>query len=519
MRRLLLLISILFVAAPAHAEWWEARTDHFIIYSQDDERDTREFATQLERYDNALRSLQSTKFEPITADWQRVTIFRFGNTDDIGRLAHAPAAGFYRPELTPVAFTPVKDSMELGSITARYRDSRTDLDPKSVLFHEYAHHFMFKYFPAGYPSWYIEAFAETLATIDLKPDGTFHVGNPPNWRADALFHSMMTVTPKSLLASTAKPDFEDWYGYYTVGWLMNHYLTFEPTRRGQLQTYLKLVDSGVPSAQAATQAFGDLDKLDHEIGSYKSKGRLYGADVRPANTAPPRVTMRKLSDDQEAAVRVELRSKAGVLRSEAGGVASDARGTAAKYPNSYPVQIALSEAEFDAENLQAAEAAADRAIQLRPDGVEGLIAKGRALVERGKKEKNKQLLAAARIPLAKAHDEDPHHPAPLLYNYLSYFYAGERVPENALVGLEQAYLAAPHYSDLRLILSRQLLSERKGDLARDILLPLALSPHESKSQKNLHGVIELIEAKKLPEAYTALATEMARQEDEAKKGD
>ena len=59
MRRLILLASVLFVSAPAHAEWWEARTDHFIIYSQDGERDTRKFATELERYDNALRSLQS----------------------------------------------------------------------------------------------------------------------------------------------------------------------------------------------------------------------------------------------------------------------------------------------------------------------------------------------------------------------------------------------------------------------------------------------------------------------------
>ena len=117
-----------------------------------------------------------------------------------------------------------------------------------------------------------------------------------------------------------------------------------------------------------------------------------------------------------------------------------------------------------------------------------------------------------------AHYVDRRHPAPLLYNYLSYFYAGGPIPEDALVGLEQAYLAAPHYGDLRLILSRQLLSERKGDLARDILLPLALNPHVSKTRKNLHGVIELIEAKKISEAYTALATEMAREEEEAKKG-
>ena len=518
MRRILVLVAFLFFAAPANAEWWEARTDHFVIYSQDSESSTRDFASQLERYDNALRSLQSTKFEPITADWQRVTIYRFGDIDDIGRLAHAPGvAGFYKPELAPVEFTPVRDSKNLGSIV--HRDSRTDLDPRSVLFHEYAHHFMFQYFPAGYPSWYVEAFAETLATIDLKPDGSFHLGNPPQYRSDDLFHSMMTVTPQSLLASTSKPDFEDFYAYYSVGWLMNHYLTFEPSRKGQLQTYLRLVNEGVPSGDAARKAFGDLGKLNDEIIRYKNRGKLYGADVRPANAAPPHVTMRKLSDDEEAAMRIKVRSKAGVTHAEAGNVAADARDAARKYPNSYPVHLALAEAELDAEHLEASEAAADRAIQLQPEGIEGLIAKGQALLERGKKGKDKQLLTQARTWLAQAHDVDPHHPAPLLYNYLSYYYSGGIIPEDALVGLEQAYLAAPHYGDLRLILSRQLLSEKKGDLAREILLPLALNPHVSKVRKNLHGVVELIEAKKIDAAYTALAQEMAREEDEAKKGD
>jgi tetratricopeptide (TPR) repeat protein len=413
----------------------------------------------------------------------------------------------------------VRDSKELGSITARYRDSRTELDPKSVLFHEYAHHFMFKYFPAGYPSWYIEAFAETVATIDLKPDGSFHVGNPPNWRSDALFGGMMLVTPQRLLASTTKPDGEEWYGYYTVGWLMNHYLTFEPSRKGQLQTYLRLVNEGVPSGDAARKAFGDLDKLGNEIGRYKSRGRLYGADVRPAKTAPPRVAMRKLSDDEGAAIQLEIRSRAGVTRGEAGGVAGEARDAARKYPNSYWVQLALAEAEFEAEHLEAAEAAADRAIQLRPEGVDGLVAKGQILLERGKEDKNKPLLGQARTWLAKAHDLDPHHPAPLLYNYLTYYYSGEQMPESALIGLEQAYLAAPHYGELRAVLSRQLLAEKKGELAREILLPLALDPHVSRARKNLHGVVELIEAKKLDEAYKALAQEMTREEEEAKKGD
>ena len=67
------------------------------------------------------------------------------------------------------------------------------------------------------------------------------------------------------------------------------------------------------------------------------------------------------------------------------------------------------------------------------------------------------------------------------------------------------------------MLTRQLLSEKKGDLARDILLPLALNPHEGKDQKNLHAVIDLIAAKKVDEAYKAMVAEMDRQEAESKK--
>jgi Flp pilus assembly protein TadD len=515
-RRLILLISILFVAAPAHAEWWEARTDHFIIYSQDNEAATRKFATNLERYDNALRSLQSADFKPLS-DWQKVTIYRLGDFDTMGRLAHTTGiGGFYQPALLPVEFTPVRTENRLGSITARRRDSRTDIDPQSVLFHEYAHHFMFEYFPTGYPSWYVEAFAETLSTIELKNDGSFHLGNPPQWRTADLFGGMLTSTPQSLLASTAKPDWEDQYSYYSIGWLMNHYLTFEPSRKGQLQTYLKLVHEGVPSGDAARKAFGDLDKLANEIRAYKNRGRLYGADVRPANTAPPTVAMRRMSPDEEAILPIRARSKAGVTHSEAGSVASDARGVAQRYPNSLPVLLELYEAEFDAEHLDAAEAAADRALQLKPDSIEALIDKGQVLLEKGKKDK--RYLAQARPFLAQAHDIDPQHPAPLLYNYLTYWYSGQPVPESANIGLERAYLNARHYPGLRLVLARQLLSERKGDLASDILLPLALSPHEGKDEKNLHAVIDLIAAKKVDEAYKALVAEMDRQEAEAKKG-
>ena len=46
-------------ATPAAAAWMEASSDHFVIYSDSDEKQLREFATGLERFDKGMRVLRS----------------------------------------------------------------------------------------------------------------------------------------------------------------------------------------------------------------------------------------------------------------------------------------------------------------------------------------------------------------------------------------------------------------------------------------------------------------------------
>lgn len=517
--------ALLAFASPAKADWWKAETDHFIVYSESSKADAQEFAEKMERLDMSLRSLQSVDFSPATSDSRKLTVFRFGDTGDIGRIAGSMGvAGFYIPNLGgSVSFTPAKaDSRDTGSLLgATGRSEKTKLDPQQVLFHEYAHHFMFQHFAAAYPSWYVEGFAETAATIDLKPDGSFHLGDPPQYRSDALFNSMLNVSAERLLASTNKPTGEDYYGWYTVGWLLNHYLTFEPSRQGQLKQYLRAINDGVAPGDAARQAFGDLGKLNREITRYKS-GKLPGVHVRIGDYQPPTVAMRQLGPDEEAIIKVKMRSKRGVDKKLAPGVARDARDVAEKYPNSFAVQLALAEAEldlsdFEPENLPRAEAAADRALANKPDSVEAMIYKGRVLLERGKR--NKSELANARSWFAKAYNEDPQHPAPLYYNYLTYYEEGGPIPESALIGLERAYDFALYDPQIKLVLARQLLAEKKGPLARSILMPYAIAPHESKGAKKMREVVDLIEAKKVEEAYKLLASEMAEQERKRKAGE
>ena len=517
MRRLLLFVACLFVAVPANAEWFEARTGHFIVYSESSAQDTKEFAQKLERFDMALRTLQNMPQRPAESDAERLTVYRFGQQSDIGRLAGASMiAGFYIPrEGGSVAFTPARDDGPTASIIRR--DSRTDLDPMSVLLHEYTHHFMFQHFPATYPSWYVEGFAETAATIVFKPDGSFHIGNPPQYRAAMLFSPDFAVSARDMLTTADRPDIFDVYSHYTIGWLLNHYLSFSGERPGQLTKYLHLINSGVDEATAAKQAFGDLSQLDRDLLRYKTSHRLGGADVKPTDYTPPTVTVRKLSPDEEAVMSAKIRTQRGVSTKTSGDVVADASRAASQYPNSFPANLELAEAQLDAEHFNEADAAIDRALALQPDSVPAQVIKGRVALERGKTDKVQ--LATARTWFAKAFEGDPRNPGPLYYNYLSYYYEGGQIPESALVGLEHAFEMAMFDRDIRLVLARQLLSEKKGDLTKSIIEPLALNPHESKSAETLNKVIELIDAKKVGEAYSTLASKMKEWEEKAKKGE
>lgn len=513
MRRLFLLIAALFFAAPASAEWWEARTDHFIIYSKSSARDAKDFAEKLERYDESLRSLHEIKPDQRLSDARRVKIYRSGTIVDVSVLAgdsESGFAGFYIPRMEPVAFVPARESV----------GSHIELNALTILFHEYYHHFMFRYFAGAYPSWYVEGIAELHSTLRFMPNGAFHLGDVPQARAEELagkYRSFAHYSIVEMLTSRAKPTGEDFYARYTYGWLLTHYLAFEPTRKGQMLTYLRLVDQGVPLPQAATQAFGDLKKLEAEVNAYRNRNRFYGKDVVPGDFHQPVAQMRQMGPDEEAIMPIVMRSKVGVSHRTAGDVARDARSVAARYPNSFPVQLELAEAELDAENLDAAERAADAAIALKPDSAEALYFKGNIILAKAKKDPKQY--AVARSWFAKARDADPDHPGPLIGNFLSYSKAGGAIPETAAIGLEEAYRLAPYDGDLRITLAREEIAEKRLDVAKMLLVPLALEPNQSKMTRMLDEVVDQIEANNATGALAKMDAFLKKQEEEEKKGD
>lgn len=507
-------LAALSISASARAEWWQAETSHFIVYSESKKEDAEQFARLLERYDNALRYLQARPVPgPDMGQANKVKVFRSGDTDDIAALAGAPGSGiygFYIPRAgSTVAFVPVRNKRRDGMGVRTLNE--VQLDTQRVLFHEYTHHFMLTNFSTAYPYWYAEGFAEVYGTIDLRDDGSFHLGNVPQARGEAL-----RVLPDTRLSRMfdhkVKLKGMEQMQSYSVGWLLSHYLNFNEARKGQLPAYLTALNKGEDSLEAAKRIFGDLDKLQAELRKYKN-GPFPGYDVKPPAYVEPVVTMRALTPVEESLMPAYIRSQRGVDLKQARDVARDVAGKDAANPDSLFAQLAVAEAQIDAKNFDAAETAAKRAIALAPDSSLAHFMMGGIAMARG--ETDKTQYAAARPWFTKAHKLDLKDPRPMIGLYMSYFEAGEPIPEDALITLEDAWNYASYDEGYRLILARQLLNENKGKLAKDVLSPIAFDAHAGDKENKILATVEFIEQDKLDDARTKIAEIFQDQKDEA----
>lgn len=78
MIRLLAVLALFFVPAAARAEWYEASTRHFVVYSDENPKKLRAFAERLERFDQAVRILRGISNVPL-GDANRLTVYVVGN--------------------------------------------------------------------------------------------------------------------------------------------------------------------------------------------------------------------------------------------------------------------------------------------------------------------------------------------------------------------------------------------------------------------------------------------------------
>lgn len=488
-RKLLLLLALLVMPGVAHAEWYEVSSAHFVVYGNDSPERLKKFASDLERYDQALRVFRVLPNDPVPKA-TRVTVYMLTSPEAVGKLAGDKfAAGFYIGRASgPVAFVPRRAG----------NGGDFDLSTQAILFHEYAHHLMYSVFSnSAFPAWMIEGWAEFHATAKINKDGSVQFGLVPAYRAWGLLTTNPLPLERILAADTPVNKLKDEQreAIYGRGWALIHFLTFDQVRKGQISKYVAAINSGMKPADAAVAAFGDIAQLHKDLEKFINGGRVFGMTIPAARLTVGEVTLRKLTPGEVATMDVRIRSKRGVDEKSAPPVYADAKKAAAPFPNDPAAQMVLAEAAYDADDYAGSEAAADRAIAADPRAIDAYLYKAMSRMEiaKAKDDHSRETWRAIRVSIAAANKIDPDDPEPLTLYFRSFVDNGQAPTESAKAGLFRAFELAPFDSELRVNAAQLLIRDGEPQLARRLLMPLAYDPHGGALAQAATGMIAEID--------------------------
>jgi tetratricopeptide (TPR) repeat protein len=478
-------LALLAFAQPARAEWYEASSDHFVIYAKDSETDIRKFAENLERYHSAMAVLTKREID-VPSPSNRVVIYVVGGESQMISLARGDrnVGGFYIPRAGGSrAFVQTIRNQSGG-----YPDVST-----IILLHEYAHHFLIASTHFAMPRWMSEGAAEFFAAATFNPDGSLLIGRAAQHRAgDLAFADPVHVRELIDPALYEKQKVKGFDGFYLKSWLLYHYLTFNDARAGQLAAYVTKLSGGMGQREAGEAAFGDLDKLERELKSYV-RSRLYSFVLKPEQLRTGTIALRQLTPGEAAIMPMQIRSQRGVDDKEAAKLVVDARAVAARFPDDPGVLSALAEAEYDAGNDEAAIAAADAAIARDPARTNAYVQKGYALFRKAAKAEDPAAAYAAAVrPFVALNKLENDHPLPLIYFYRAQLERGVAPNENARAALERAAVLAPFDHGLQINAGAMLAREGKIAVARAFLAPVAANPHGGPAAARAKQIIAVI---------------------------
>lgn len=483
----LLVLSLSGTTAPAFAatKWLRADTHNFVIYSSGGRKELLRLAESVEQFDALLRLRTKIPREDMP---NRLTIYMLAGSGDVARIMgdkKGMIAGVYMPR-----------SEGSFAVTNRERaDSQVELSGDTVLFHEYAHHYMFRYFSAPYPSWYIEGFAEFVSTAVIKDNGEWLLGKPAYHRAYGLLQTQKVPIDKLLFGVSSSTDSAASDAYYGRAWLLVHMLTMEPAWAGKLSEYFALLAKGEDPRKSAIAAFGDPKELDRALDRYLERSRVSVLSSKRAVAVDGAIQITELDALQSQLVLLSLKRQVDnepVKTRDALKVLAQQAPTMAEAWFQLGLanqELARSEddRELAAATLKAAEDAIDRALAIDPDHVRANVFKARVLFNRLQDagDESPASWRKARAYVIRANAKANLDPEPLLAWYDSFPMQGREPDQNAAQGLALAFSLAPEASDIRTRYAFDLARQKQFDPAIRLIEILAYDPHRGEQGRAL----------------------------------
>ncbi len=507
--------AIYLTALPVQADagqWIRTESQHFVIYSDTGTKTASLYASRLEQYRYIL-----SRFHGLTAqddaDAPKLKIYSVDSFTDLKHIwpgASDNVAGFYKTCADDQAAVAIyqNDSIQ------KKQDARNQAENPSqaVLFHEYAHNFMFQYSGVAYPHWYVEGYAEYFSTARIEND-TAVIGMAFSWRVPRLTsYTGDQLSWEDLLRDNWRSQHYDpgkAGAFYAQSWLLAHYVMSDPARTAQMSQYIAAYGRGEDPVKAFEAAFDipvkDLGKV---LGDYFS--HLHATEYHLKDMPAPQVTTTLLPASANRLLLLDTATQLCSWKKDRPGLLERISAEATKYSGDDYAQMVLASAEI----VNGDEAKAVPYLQTyttaHPDDAQGWFRLGQALylMTQHKHIADGETVDTqareARAALGKAYQLDPLD-APNLYYYA---HAQADVPgtigENAVTAAIAAHDLAPSVKAYAFYAARLLIDRNRLDEASIVLIPLADNPHAQETADRARKLIDAIKAGKPKNEILAL---------------
>lgn len=494
-----LAVAVLCGANAASAQdgrWLRAESANFIVHGDIGERPLRQSVETLERFDAWLRFLLGSRAPPSD---NKLDLYIFRNSlEEIYPGVSSAVRGFYYAD---------------PEVTAAFAIYRTEgLAAQEVLFHEYAHHFMLRYFAGVYPKWFVEGFAEFVATTDFQEDVAWVGASNPGRRLQ--LERDAWVPMNRMLAGDLHG--RDVGRFYAQSWLMTNYILLNSERKAGFARYLAAIRAGGDPVTSFQPAFGvDLQQFQNELRRHLAVG-VAKREIpfpRPAST-PIAIQRLPPSFDNLLTLEVLLRGEYGLKEDKEGRVArviTRALAEADRYPNDLLAQRVRAMALMARRDYAQARTVLEPLLAANADNYELPFLMGRSYLAEADAGPPENAIATAtqgRRYFARVFRLNPRH-APTLYAYARTF--GHPFDEGTMDVLLEAHRLAPQVREISLYTGVALMELRRGSEAVPILEAVAYAPHAGRSARR---ALQLLEAAKKNEAPPAEEPASEDEEDE-----
>lgn len=507
---------ILMGAPPALADdWIRAESEHFIVHSNDSEIQTRRYLTSLENYRYTLNHLYLIRTGEVkeSGKFELFIVKRQTDYTEVRPNVSQTTGGFYaRCEEGAIAFS----TSEYREENVSSRLQRTDKGHQTelvIIFHEYAHHFMFDTYSTAYPSWFIEGFAEYFSTMRFGKESEVNIGIVSQDRYTSLMTSPW-LPYADIIAGTAKRDrAEDRAQFYAQSWLLAHYILSDTTRVKAFGLYLDAYNAGADPLTAFETHMGvkpaDMDKL---LRAYLSKG-VPVISFKFNDMPVPDMAVTALSKSADPLILWQATLKTCPRGSYGPVLLENIRKHYARFANDELAQLTYARAEILLGDPQKAEPVLTAFTAAQPEHAEAQYLLGRYHLAQGRAIKDAKASEAhyrkARAALSKAYSLEPLS-APTLFYLAQAQESRDDFPnltaQNAAI---QASNLMPSSDDYAVYASQLLIHVDRAPEAAILLKPVAHNPHGGETAQKLKLVIAAIEAGKPKAELLTLLEEAA----------